>query len=70
MNRNEGRAAEKRFPEHGPQQAFAAVEQQRALAVGLMEQVCDPKNLLHAYRRVRSNKGKAGRGRDNRTRTA
>jgi RNA-directed DNA polymerase len=25
-----------------------------------MEQVCDPKNLLRAYRRVRSNKGKPG----------
>ena len=25
-----------------------------------MEQVCDPKNLIRAYRRVRSNKGKPG----------
>jgi len=30
------------------------------LTVSLMEQVCDPKNLLRAYRRVRSNKGKPG----------
>jgi len=49
-----------RFPEHGRQQAFAAFDQQRALTVNLMEQVCDPKNLLRAYRRVRSNKGKPG----------
>lgn len=45
---------------HGSQQAFTAFDQQRALTVNLMEQVCDPKNLLHAYRRVRSNKGKPG----------
>jgi RNA-directed DNA polymerase len=49
-----------RFPSHGPQQAFTAVNLQRALTVNLMEQVCDPKNLLRAYRRVRSNKGKPG----------
>jgi len=48
-----------RLPSHG-QQAFTAFEQQRALTVNLMEQVCDPKNLLRAYRRVRSNKGKPG----------
>ncbi|HEX5285008.1 MAG TPA: group II intron reverse transcriptase/maturase [Bryocella sp.] len=45
---------------HGRQQAFAAFAQQRALTVSLMEQVCDPRNLLRAYRRVRSNKGKPG----------
>ena len=49
-----------RFPEHGRQQAFTAFDQTRALTVSLMEQVCDPKNLLRAYRRVRSNKGKPG----------
>jgi len=49
-----------RFPEHGRQQAFTAFDQQRALTVDLMEQVCDPKNLLRAYRRVLSNKGKPG----------
>ena len=56
----DGGAGGTRSPEHGPQQAFAAFEQQRALTVSLMEQVCDPKNLLRAYRRVRSNKGKPG----------
>ena len=45
---------------HGWQQAFTAFDQQRALTVNLMEQVCDPKNLVRAYRRVRSNKGKPG----------
>ena len=49
-----------RFPEHGRQQAFTAFDQTRALTVSLMEQVCDPKNLLRAYRRVRSNNGKPG----------
>jgi RNA-directed DNA polymerase len=49
-----------RLPEHGRRQAFAAFDHQRALTVSLMEQVCDPKNLLRAYRRVRSNKGKPG----------
>lgn len=49
-----------RLPEHGRQQALAAFDPQRALTVSLMEQVCDPKNLLRAYRRVRSNKGKPG----------
>ena len=44
----------------GRQQALTAFSQQRALTVNLMEQVCDPKNLLRAYRRVRSNKGKPG----------
>jgi RNA-directed DNA polymerase len=32
----------------------------RALTVNLMEQVCEPKNLVRAYRRVRANKGKPG----------
>ena len=49
-----------RLPEYGRQQAATAFDQQRALTVSLMEQVCDPKNLLRAYRRVRSNKGKPG----------
>lgn len=49
-----------RSPSHGRQQAFTAFDSKRALAVNLMEQVCDPKNLLRAYRRVRSNKGKPG----------
>ena len=45
---------------HGQQQAFTALDQQRALTVHLMEQVCDPKNIVLAYGRVRSNKGKPG----------
>jgi len=44
----------------GRQQAFTAFDSQRALTVNLMEQVCDPRNILRAYRRVRSNKGKPG----------
>lgn len=42
------------------QQAFPAWDQHRALTNQLMEQVCDPKNLIRAYRRVRSNQGKPG----------
>jgi RNA-directed DNA polymerase len=42
------------------QQTFTAWDQQRALTTNLMEQVCDPRNLLRAYRRVRANKGKPG----------
>jgi RNA-directed DNA polymerase len=42
------------------QQTFTAFDQQRALTVNLMEQVCDAGNLVRAYRRVRSNKGKPG----------
>jgi RNA-directed DNA polymerase len=42
------------------QQTFTALDPQRALTDQLMEQVCDPKNLIRAYRRVRSNKGKPG----------
>src|SRR3984893_2562746 len=45
---------------HGPQQAFTAFDQQRALTVNLMEQVCDPKNIVRAYLRVLSHKGKPG----------
>jgi RNA-directed DNA polymerase len=44
----------------GPQQTFAAWVSQRALTASLMEQVCDPKNVIRAYRRVRANKGKPG----------
>jgi len=43
-----------------PQQTFTAADPQRALTDQLMEQVCDPRNLVRAYRRVRSNKGKPG----------
>ena len=49
-----------RATEHGPRQAFTALDPQRALTSQLMEQVCEPKNLVRAYRRVRSNKGKPG----------
>jgi len=42
------------------QQAFTVFDQQRALTVNLMEQVCDPMNIVRAYRRVRSNKGSPG----------
>ena len=41
-------------------QTFTASGPQRALTDQLMEQVCDPKNLIRAYRRVRANKGKPG----------
>ena len=60
QHHGDGGAGGTRFAEHGPQQAFTAFDQQRALTVNLMEQVCDPKNLLRAYRRVRSNKGTPG----------
>ena len=43
-----------------PPQTFTALDPQRALTDQLMEQVCDPKNLIRAYRRVRANKGKPG----------
>jgi RNA-directed DNA polymerase len=56
----EGGAGGTPTPAHGSQQTFTASEPQRALTINLMEQVCDPKNLLRAYRRVRSNKGKPG----------
>ncbi len=42
------------------QQTFPALDPQRALTDQLMEQICDPKNVNRAYRRVRSNKGKPG----------
>jgi|SRR6266853_4632956 len=45
---------------HGSQQTSTAFLSQRALTSNLMEQLCDPKNLVRAYRRVRSNKGKPG----------
>jgi len=48
------------FTAQDRQQAFTAFDSQRALTVNLMEQVCDSKNLVRAYRRVRSNKGKPG----------
>ncbi|HEV2696881.1 MAG TPA: group II intron reverse transcriptase/maturase [Terriglobales bacterium] len=44
----------------GRQQTFTAFDQQRALTVNLMEQICDPRNIIRAYRRVYSNKGKPG----------
>ena len=45
---------------HAQQQTFPAMDPQRALTDQLMEQICDPKNLIRAYRRVRANKGKPG----------
>jgi len=56
----DGGAGGTRSSEPEEQQTSTAFLQQRALTVNLMEQVCDPKNLLSAYRRVRSNKGKPG----------
>src|SRR5438128_1918465 len=44
----------------GQQQALTALDSQPALTNHLMEQVCDPQNLVRAYRRVRSKKGKPG----------
>lgn len=44
----------------GEPQTFTALDPQRALTDQLMEQICDPKNLIRAYRRVCSNKGKPG----------
>jgi RNA-directed DNA polymerase len=49
-----------REPAAAPPQTFTALDSQRALTDQLMEQVCDPKNLVRAYRRVRANKGKPG----------
>lgn len=51
---------ETRVSPSGQQQTFTAPDQQRALTDQLMEQICDPKNLVRAYRRVRANKGKPG----------
>jgi RNA-directed DNA polymerase len=48
------------FTAQDRQPAFTAFDSQRALTVNWMEQVCDSKNLVRAYRRVRSNKGKPG----------
>jgi len=47
-------------PPHGQQQALTAFDSPRALTNHWMEQVCDPQNLVRAYRRVRANKGKPG----------
>jgi RNA-directed DNA polymerase len=55
-----GGAGGARSNEPEGQQTSTVFFQQRALTVNLMEQVCDPKNILSAYRRVRSNKGKPG----------
>lgn len=41
-------------------QTLAVWEEQRALTVHWMEQVCEPKNLIRAYRRVRRNQGTPG----------
>jgi len=41
-------------------QTLTAWEEQRALTANLMEQVCEPQNLIRAYRRVRRNKGTPG----------
>ena len=60
QHHGDGGAGGTRSTEHGRQQASTAFFPQRALTVNWMEQVCDPKNLLRAYRRVRSNKGKPG----------
>ena len=59
-NHGDDEAGGTRVTAHGQQQAFTAFDQQRALTVNLMEQVCDPTNLVHAYRRVRANKGTPG----------
>jgi RNA-directed DNA polymerase len=55
-----GGASGTRVPPPARQQAFTAFDSPRALTVNLMEQICDPRNILRAYRRVRSNKGKPG----------
>lgn len=41
-------------------QTFTALDQSRALTTDLMDQVCNPQNILRAYRRVRANKGTPG----------
>jgi hypothetical protein len=41
-------------------QAVAARTQPRALPTFVMEEVADPANLKHAYKRVKANKGAAG----------
>jgi RNA-directed DNA polymerase len=55
----EGTGATRVSPSRQPQ-TFTAPDRQRALTDRLMEQICDPKNLVRAYRRVRANKGKPG----------
>jgi RNA-directed DNA polymerase len=60
QHHGDGETGGTRSTAHGPQQAFTTFDQQRALTVNLMEQVCDPQNIVRAYRRVRSNKGKPG----------
>jgi RNA-directed DNA polymerase len=60
QHHGDGGAGGTRFTKHGRQEASTALSQQRALTVSLIEQVCDPKNIIRAYRRVRSNKGKPG----------
>ena len=40
---------------HPRQPTFPALDPQRALTDQLMEPICDPKNLVRAYRRVRAN---------------
>jgi RNA-directed DNA polymerase len=59
-NHGDGESGGTRITAHGQPQASTAFEQQRALTVNLMEQVCDPMNMVRAYRRVRSNKGTPG----------
>ena len=44
------------------QQAFTAMDQQRALTQNLMERVVLPSNLNAAYKRVKANKGSASTG--------
>jgi RNA-directed DNA polymerase len=41
-------------------QTLTALRPQRALASGLLEQICEPANLNRAYRKVKANKGAAG----------
>jgi RNA-directed DNA polymerase len=47
-------------PSYPDKSGFSSALMVKALTANLMEQVCDPKNLRRAYRRVRSNKGKPG----------
>jgi len=45
---------------HGPPQTLTVFDPQRALTGNWREQVCEPQNLVRAYRQVRSNQGKPG----------
>ncbi len=45
---------------HGGRLTSTALDSQRALTDQLMEQVCEPSNIVPAYRRVRANKGTPG----------